>query len=133
MLRLRHIPGPDAAAIFVKLELLSPGGSVKDRLGAGMIARAERDGRLQKGGTIIEPTAGNIALDHHLDVPVGELDAEAGVGAASLPLIDDPRPRRGALGVSAGVKTPDGARGPVGLFPLVSSAPLRSTCAKKRG
>src|ERR1700737_3602921 len=59
MLRLRHIPGPDDAAIFVKLELLSPGGSVKDRLGAGMIARAERDGRLQKGGTIIEPTAGN--------------------------------------------------------------------------
>jgi O-acetylserine dependent cystathionine beta-synthase len=46
----------------VKLELLNPGGSVKDRLGAGMIARAERDGRLQKGGTIIEPTAGNTGI-----------------------------------------------------------------------
>ncbi len=62
MLRLRHIPGPRDAAIFAKLEFLNPGGSVKDRIGVGMIARAERDSRLRKGGTIIEPTAGNTGI-----------------------------------------------------------------------
>jgi cysteine synthase A len=62
MLRLHHIPGPADAAIFAKLEFLNPGGSVKDRLGLGMISRAERDGVLQKGGTIIEPTAGNTGI-----------------------------------------------------------------------
>src|SRR5205085_9515800 len=48
--------------IFVKLELLNPGGSVKDRIGIGMIAKAERAGVLKKGGTIIEPTAGNTGI-----------------------------------------------------------------------
>ena len=48
--------------IFVKLEFLNPGGSIKDRIGVGMIARAERDGLLKKGGTIIEPTAGNTGI-----------------------------------------------------------------------
>ncbi|HUP44550.1 MAG TPA: cysteine synthase A [Thermoanaerobaculia bacterium] len=62
MVRLRNIPGPGAADIFVKLEFLSPGGSVKDRIGVGMIVRAERAGLLRKGGTIIEPTAGNTGI-----------------------------------------------------------------------
>jgi cysteine synthase A len=62
MVRLRKIPGPDAADIFVKLEFLNPGGSIKDRIGVGMIARAERAGLLQPGGTIIEPTAGNTGI-----------------------------------------------------------------------
>src|SRR5437588_12495458 len=62
MVRLSSIPGPNDAAIFAKLEFLSPGGSVKDRIGIGMIARAERDGLLKKGGTIIEPTAGNTGI-----------------------------------------------------------------------
>lgn len=62
MLRLQHIPGPKDAAIFAKLEFLNPGGSVKDRIGVGMIARAERAGLLKKGGTIIEPTAGNTGI-----------------------------------------------------------------------
>ncbi|HET8799311.1 MAG TPA: pyridoxal-phosphate dependent enzyme, partial [Thermoanaerobaculia bacterium] len=59
MVRLRHIGGGDAAGIFVKLEFLNPGMSVKDRIGIGMIERAERAGLLRPGGTIIEPTAGN--------------------------------------------------------------------------
>ena len=59
MLRLRHIGD---GSIFVKLEFLSPGGSVKDRIGVGMIERAERAGNLKKGGTIIEPTAGNTGI-----------------------------------------------------------------------
>jgi cysteine synthase A len=62
MVRLHRIPGPDDADIFVKMELLNPGFSVKDRIGVGMIARAERDGLLKPGGTIIEPTAGNTGV-----------------------------------------------------------------------
>lgn len=62
MLRLRRIPGADAADIFVKLEYLNPGLSVKDRIGVGMIERAERAGYLKPGSTIIEPTAGNTGV-----------------------------------------------------------------------
>jgi cysteine synthase A len=59
MLRLGRIGG---GSIFAKLEFLNPGGSVKDRIGVGMIARAERAGLLRNGGTIIEPTAGNTGI-----------------------------------------------------------------------
>jgi cystathionine beta-synthase len=45
--------------ILGKLEMLNPGGSVKDRIGLPMIEAAERDGLLKPGGTIIEPTSGN--------------------------------------------------------------------------
>jgi O-acetylserine dependent cystathionine beta-synthase len=62
VLQLTSIAGPSDAEVFVKLEFLNPGGSVKDRIGIGMIARAERDGLLKKGGTIIEPTAGNTGI-----------------------------------------------------------------------
>jgi cysteine synthase len=62
MVRLARIGGGDAGDIFAKLEFFNPGLSVKDRIGVGMIARAERDGLLRKGGTIIEPTAGNTGI-----------------------------------------------------------------------
>jgi O-acetylserine dependent cystathionine beta-synthase len=62
MVRLHSIPGPDDAEIYVKMELLNPGFSVKDRIGVGMIERAERAGLLKAGGTIIEPTAGNTGV-----------------------------------------------------------------------
>jgi len=62
MVRLTSIPGPEDAEIYVKMELLSPGFSVKDRIGIGMIERAERAGVLKPGGTIIEPTAGNTGV-----------------------------------------------------------------------
>src|SRR6187399_1781452 len=45
--------------ILAKMELLNPGGSVKDRIGLPMIEAAERDGLLKSGGTITEPTSGN--------------------------------------------------------------------------
>src|SRR3954447_6477020 len=48
--------------LFVKLESQNPGGSIKDRIGLAMIETAERDGRLQPGGTIVEATAGNTGL-----------------------------------------------------------------------
>lgn len=48
--------------LFLKLENQNPGGSIKDRIGKSMIEAAERDGKLQPGGTIIEATAGNTGL-----------------------------------------------------------------------
>ncbi|MFN2238612.1 MAG: cysteine synthase A [Thermoanaerobaculia bacterium] len=62
MVGLRNLPGEDCADVFVKLEFLNPGGSVKDRIGIGMIRAAERAGILQPGATIIEPTAGNTGV-----------------------------------------------------------------------
>ncbi|TCT19428.1 pyridoxal-phosphate dependent enzyme [Thiobaca trueperi] len=48
--------------LFLKLESQNPGGSIKDRVALWMIEAAERSGRLQPGGTIIEATAGNTGL-----------------------------------------------------------------------
>ena len=62
MLHLRRIAPEGAADIFAKLEYLSPGGSVKDRAAIGMIQRAEQDGRLKPGATILEATAGNTGI-----------------------------------------------------------------------
>ena len=62
IVRLRNIGGDADADIFCKMELLNPGFSVKDRVGIGMIERAERAGLLQPGATIIEPTAGNTGV-----------------------------------------------------------------------
>jgi cystathionine beta-synthase len=52
-------PVEDQPLILAKLEVLNPGGSVKDRIGLPMIEAAERAGLLKPGGTIIEPTSGN--------------------------------------------------------------------------
>jgi cystathionine beta-synthase len=52
-------PADRQPLILAKLEMLSPGGSVKDRIGLPMIDAAEREGKLKAGGTIIEPTSGN--------------------------------------------------------------------------
>lgn len=48
--------------ILAKVEFLNPGGSVKDRIGLGMIEAAEREGRLRPGGTIVEGTSGNTGV-----------------------------------------------------------------------
>lgn len=62
MLRLRSLPTPGSADVFVKLEYLNPGGSVKDRAAIGIIQAAERAGKLKAGGTIVEATAGNTGI-----------------------------------------------------------------------
>lgn len=62
MLHLRRIAPSGSAEIYAKLEYLNPGGSVKDRAAIGMITRAEREGKLRKGSTIIEATAGNTGI-----------------------------------------------------------------------
>src|SRR5438874_1258214 len=48
--------------LFLKLENYNPSGSIKDRIALSMIEAAERDGKLEPGGTIIEATAGNTGL-----------------------------------------------------------------------
>ncbi|KYD11075.1 cysteine synthase family protein [Heyndrickxia sporothermodurans] len=53
---------PKGVRIFAKLEYFNPGGSVKDRLGQYLVKRALAEGKLQEGGTIIEPTAGNTGV-----------------------------------------------------------------------
>jgi cysteine synthase A len=62
MLRLGRIVAPQWASIYVKLEFLNPGGSVKDRAALGMILDAEKRGRLKPGCTIVEATAGNTGV-----------------------------------------------------------------------
>jgi cysteine synthase A len=62
MLRLKRLVPAGSADIFAKLEYLNPGGSVKDRAAIGIIRRAERDGKLLPGGTIVEATAGNTGI-----------------------------------------------------------------------
>ncbi|MCP4307408.1 MAG: pyridoxal-phosphate dependent enzyme [bacterium] len=53
-----HPPGN----LVAKIEYMNPGGSIKDRIALGMIERAERNGWLKPGGTIIEPTSGNTGV-----------------------------------------------------------------------
>jgi cysteine synthase A len=62
MLQLKKLVPAGSGDLFVKLESLNPGGSVKDRAAIGIIAQAEKEGRLRPGGTIVEATAGNTGI-----------------------------------------------------------------------
>lgn len=62
LVELTHWELPEGVRLFAKLELYNPAGSVKDRVGHYMVVDAERSGRLQPGGTIVEATAGNTGL-----------------------------------------------------------------------
>jgi cysteine synthase A len=62
MLQMKKLAPPGSADIFAKLEYLNPGGSVKDRAAIGLIERAEGEGKLKHGGTVIEATAGNTGI-----------------------------------------------------------------------
>jgi len=59
LVRLHTVTRGLAPTVLAKLEMLNPGGSVKDRIGIRMIEAAERQGLLKPGGTIVEPTSGN--------------------------------------------------------------------------
>ncbi|MEK3807860.1 cysteine synthase family protein [Bacillus sp. FSL H8-0547] len=62
LMELTQFPLPNGVRLFAKLEFMNPGGSIKDRLGAELIDEALRTGKVKKGGTIIEPTAGNTGI-----------------------------------------------------------------------
>jgi cysteine synthase A len=55
-------PVPERARVWGKLESINPGGSVKDRICLAIIERAERDGVLEPGGVVVEPTSGNTGI-----------------------------------------------------------------------
>ncbi|MGZ8635928.1 MAG: cystathionine beta-synthase [Actinomycetota bacterium] len=59
LVRLNKVARGAPATVLAKLEMLNPGGSVKDRIALRMIRSAERAGLLRPGGTIVEPTSGN--------------------------------------------------------------------------
>jgi len=59
LVRLQNVVPDGAATLLAKLEYLNPGGSVKDRIAITMVDAAEREGKLEPGGTIVEPTSGN--------------------------------------------------------------------------
>lgn len=62
LVKLGHMGIKEGVQVFAKLELYNPSGSVKDRTGLYMVKDAEQSGRLKKGGTIVEATAGNTGL-----------------------------------------------------------------------
>lgn len=62
VVKLERVVEPDMAEVWVKLEGLNPGASIKDRTALGMILDAEERGLLKPGGTIVEPTSGNTGI-----------------------------------------------------------------------
>ncbi len=62
LVRLNAVARGITTPVVAKLEMLNPGGSVKDRIGIRMIEEAERKGWLKPGGTIVEPTSGNTGV-----------------------------------------------------------------------
>ncbi len=60
-IRIQRLFGP-TAQVWVKSERSNPGGSIKDRIALSMVEDAERSGKLQPGGTIVEPTSGNTGV-----------------------------------------------------------------------
>src|SRR3954452_21525781 len=62
IVRLDSIGSDVEPRLLAKLEYVNPGGSVKDRIGLAMIEKAEQEGKLKPGGTIVEPTSGNTGV-----------------------------------------------------------------------
>lgn len=62
LVRLEKVVEPEMAELWMKVEGMNPGGSIKDRTALGMITDAEQRGVLKPGGTIVEPTSGNTGI-----------------------------------------------------------------------
>jgi cystathionine beta-synthase len=62
LVKLQKLVGPEDATVLVKLEYLNPGGSIKDRMALHILEKAEREGLLKRGGTIVENTSGNTGV-----------------------------------------------------------------------
>ena len=59
LVELKSVVPPDSARVLVKLEWANPTGNMKDRMALSAIEGAERDGKLQPGGTVVEYTGGS--------------------------------------------------------------------------
>jgi cystathionine beta-synthase len=62
LVRLRKVVGPEDATLLAKLEYMNPGGSIKDRMAVHILEKAEREGLLRRGTTIVENTSGNTGV-----------------------------------------------------------------------
>jgi len=62
LVRLARFEDGSSAAIWGKVEAFNPGGSIKDRICLAMIEKAEQDGCLKPGATVVEPTSGNTGI-----------------------------------------------------------------------
>jgi cystathionine beta-synthase len=62
LIKLQRVNRGIRTPIFVKAEFFNPGGSIKDRIGLPIIERAEKEGKLKAGGTIVEGTSGNTGI-----------------------------------------------------------------------
>jgi cystathionine beta-synthase len=62
LVKLNRMVESNSATVYAKIEYLNPGGSVKDRIGLHMVKRAEEQGKLKPGATIVESTSGNTGL-----------------------------------------------------------------------
>ncbi len=62
LIRLHRMAASLPSPVYVKAEMLNPGGSVKDRVAVAMVEAAEREGKLRPGGVIVEATAGNTGV-----------------------------------------------------------------------
>ena len=62
LVRLGAVVPDGAAEVLAKLESQNPGGSVKDRIALSMVEAAERDGKIKRGDTLVEPTSGNTGI-----------------------------------------------------------------------
>ncbi|MED4404145.1 cysteine synthase A [Metabacillus fastidiosus] len=62
IVKLNRLVDDNSADVYLKLEFMNPGSSVKDRIGLAMIEAAEKQGNLKAGDTIIEPTSGNTGI-----------------------------------------------------------------------
>ncbi len=62
IVKLNRLTDENSADVYLKLEYMNPGSSVKDRIALAMIEAAEKSGKLKEGDTIIEPTSGNTGI-----------------------------------------------------------------------
>ena len=62
MVRINKMVGPQEAAVYAKCEFLNPGGAIKDRMALYILDKAEREGRIKPGATIVENTSGNTGM-----------------------------------------------------------------------
>jgi cystathionine beta-synthase len=62
LVKLNRLVGPNDATVLVKCEFMNPGASIKDRMALYIIEKAEKEGKLKPGGTIIENTSGNTGM-----------------------------------------------------------------------